>query len=109
MTEGYEPKPIPTLVTQTQVTFGSTLTCNAHEKISALSNISLSALTYNALDPMPTGRTLIGVNFLWTNSGILVPVDILVNRSDQTISIQLYNPSDSAVTFSGLRLLMFWE
>ena len=109
MSEGYEPKPIPLLVTQSQVTLPTSVVCTAGNKTTILDNVLISSLEYQALDPMPSNRTLVGAVYLFTNNSWMIPVDILVDKGSQRISVVVYNPTSTTFTIERIRLLMFWE
>ena len=106
MAEGNEPKPINMLVCQHQFTIPSK-TINAGSIDYLINNEELSSLTFQTLDPLPTGRTLKGVVLLWASSSVFVMVDSLV--SNNKVSLRVMNLHTSPVAITNIRILAFWE
>ena len=106
MAEGNEPKPINMLVLQHQFTI-SEVSISPGAVESLINNQTLSSLTFQTLDPIPTGRTLKGVYLLWANGSIVVPVDILVNNDK--VTLRVINFTSNIVKITTVRILAFWE
>ena len=102
-------KPNSLILTQTQFVLPNIVTCSPGNKTTLIDNLSINSLEYYALDPFPTNRTLVGAVYLWSQSSWMVPVDVMVNVSEQKISIAVYNPTSSSFAIEIVRCLFFWQ
>lgn len=100
-----------TIPVQIQLTLPSTVTVPANGTANLLSAVDPSTLTKSATihgDTIPTGRTLYGAVFLWTNSSVCSMTNCLVEANNK-ITLTVYNHSANAVSASAVRLLLFYR
>lgn len=100
-----------TITVQIQLTLPSTVTVPANGTANLLSAVDPSTLTKSATihgDTIPTGRTLYGAVFLWTNSSVCSMTNCLVEANNK-ITLTVYNHSANAVSASAVRLLLFYR
>lgn len=100
-----------TITVQIQLTLPSTVTVPANGTANLLTSVDPSTLTKSATihgDTIPTGRTLYGAVFLWTNSSVCSMTNCLVEANNK-LTLTVYNHSASAVSASAVRLLLFYR
>ena len=100
-------KPNDILVCQHQFYVNPSITVPENNTATIFSNADLFSLSFQTLDPLPSGRTLIGASFLWANTALCLCNDLLV--SNGKITITLRNPTTISATITNIRILAFWK
>lgn len=107
MANGTCNKPQDYLILFHQLTLLSAVTIEGRNSYTVLSNTDLTTFEYYALDYVPTGRTLVGAIYCWSNGSNCIPVDTLVINGK--LSLTLYNLKSESITLTTVRLLCFWK
>jgi hypothetical protein len=101
-------KPINILVLQHQFFIDPGINIGADSNAVLWDSTDLASLQRQALDFVPTGRTLKGFTLLWTNTNSCFAIDSLVQDNNK-VRLALRNASDNANTITLVRILAFWE
>ena len=107
MADGTCNKPQDYLILLHQLLLPSAVTIDGLNTAVVLLNADLTTLEYQTLDRIPTGRTLVGAIYCWSNGSVCLPVDTLVQNGK--VSLSLYNITSTSRTFTTIRLLCFWK
>lgn len=107
MSEGNAPKPINLLVCQHQFIINPGITIQPNDYARIIDGTLLSALEFQTLDPIPSGRNLKAISFLWANGSQCFASDTLVQNGKATLV--LMNAGTNERTITNIRVLAFWE